>query len=240
MAALKTLSLIPDQTVTHYVLDQWLTLTPEIRNAALNIFLSDPDRVRLLLDALDEGKISQSSVNFSQSVRLMTQSDEKLRSRARAMFAKNDETKVNKAYQQALQLKGNEVAGKTVYAKNCALCHQVKGAQGISFGPDLGTVHSWQPDAIMAHILDPNLSISVGYDLWKVELNNGELEQGIISSETSTALTLKKSPGVEKIINRQSIKSLTTLNMSAMPTGLEKQISQQEMADLLAFLRQNK
>jgi hypothetical protein len=36
------------------------------------------------------------------------------------------------------------------------------------------------------------------------------------------------------------IKSLKALNMSSMPTGLEKQINKQQMADLLAFLRQNK
>ncbi len=30
------------------------------------------------------------------------------------------------------------------------------------------------------------------------------------------------------------------MNMSIMPTGLEKQISEQQMADLLAFLKQNK
>ena len=30
------------------------------------------------------------------------------------------------------------------------------------------------------------------------------------------------------------------MNMSIMPDGLEKQISEQQMADLLAFLKQNK
>jgi putative heme-binding domain-containing protein len=45
---------------------------------------------------------------------------------------------------------------------------------------------------------------------------------------------------MEKTINRNDIKSLKALNMSIMPTGLDKQIDQQQMADLLAFLKQNK
>ena len=92
----------------------------------------------------------------------------------------------------------------------------------------------------MANTLAPNLSISSGFDLWSVELINGESMQGIIASETPGALTLRNTGALDKTINRRDIKSLKALNMSIMPTGLEKQISQQHMADLLAFLKQNK
>ncbi|MEK6479371.1 PVC-type heme-binding CxxCH protein [Catalinimonas sp. 4WD22] len=239
IAALDALSLIPDKTVSQLVLERWSTLTPEVRTAAVNTFLSDSKRVPLLLDALDQEKISTSSLTFRQKVRLMTQSDENLRARARSMFAANGQSKVTQKYQKSLTLEGDGVEGKKVYLKNCALCHQFKGELGVKYGPDLGTVHSWQPEAIMSHILDPNISIAVGYDLWKVDLNRGESVQGIISSETQSAITLHTAPGVEKVINRQNIQNIKTLNMSAMPTGLEKQISQQEMADLLVFLRKN-
>jgi putative heme-binding domain-containing protein len=89
----------------------------------------------------------------------------------------------------------------------------------------------------MANILAPNLSIAAGYDLWAVELKNGETLQGIISSETSAAITLRTNPGVEKTINRQEIESLQVLDMSVMPV-LSSQINEEQMADLLAFLRQ--
>jgi putative heme-binding domain-containing protein len=111
---------------------------------------------------------------------------------------------------------------------------------GLSFGPDLGTIHNWTAEAIMANILAPNLSISSGFDLWQVDMKNGESFQGIISSETTTAVTLKNAAQQVKTINRKDIKSLRALNMSAMTSGLEKQINQQQMADLIAFLRQNK
>jgi len=110
----------------------------------------------------------------------------------------------------------------------------------VRLGPDLGTIHNWSPDAIMAHILAPNLSIASGFDLWEVELKSGELIQGIIATETPSAITLVNSGIAEKTISRQDIKSLKALNMSAMPNGLEKQIDQQQMADLLAFLKENK
>jgi putative heme-binding domain-containing protein len=78
-----------------------------------------------------------------------------------------------------------------------------------------------------------------GYDLWEISLNNGESLQGIIAAETSSAITIKNIGNLEKIISRQDIKSLQSLSASAMPVGLEKNISKEAMADLIAFLRQN-
>lgn len=110
-------------------------------------------------------------------------------------------------------------------------------AEGMEFGPDLATLKSRRPASILADILDPNLSIADGYDLWTVELKTGEVVQGVISAETSTALTLRNAGGQENTIARQDIQSLKALGISAMPAGLEKQISLQEMADLLAYIR---
>jgi cytochrome c5 len=148
LAALKTLSLIPGLTVSQYILKQWPVLTPEIRDAAISTFLSSPDRVSYLLDAIDSGRIHKSSFSFIQGVQLMTGGDDKLRKRARSIFAHNDAAKVNKEYQQALKLKGDQLKGKTVFIENCALCHQVKGQIGVPFGPDLGTVSKWQPKVL--------------------------------------------------------------------------------------------
>jgi putative heme-binding domain-containing protein len=92
----------------------------------------------------------------------------------------------------------------------------------------------------MSDILDPNLSIADGYDLWIVELKNRESLQGIILTETPNAIALRNAAGLETTIARQDIQQLKALGMSAMPTGLEKQISHQDMADLLAYIRQVK
>lgn len=238
LAALNTLSLIPGREVSDYVLACWEKLTPEIRNAAINTFLASEERVASLLNAIDSGTVQKASVSFYHSVRLMTQRDQKLRSRARSMFAANDEEKVNKDFQQALALTGDGMKGKTVYEKNCSMCHQMRGSMGFSFGPDLGTISNWQTEGILANIVSPNLSIAAGYELWQVEMVNGESLQGVISSETPAAISIKNAGTAERMINRQDIKSLKTVSISGMPSGLAKNISQQEMADLLAFLRQ--
>ncbi|HNT19906.1 MAG TPA: c-type cytochrome [Saprospiraceae bacterium] len=237
-AALKNLGLIPGHAFTNLVLQEWATLTPELRTEAVAAFMGKPERINHLLNAIDSGRIQKSSIVFYQRVQLMTQPDEKIRTRARALFAENQEDQVTRAYRPALQIKGDASKGKAVYVQNCVICHQVRGALGVSFGPDLGTIHSWPPEGIMANILSPNLSIAAGFDLWEVELDQGEMVQGLITSETPGAITLKNAEGKQTTINRQDIISLKTLNISAMPAGWEKTINHQQMADLLAFLRQ--
>lgn len=242
VAALQTLSLIPSNGVCEYLVQQWPALTNDVREEAVGVFLTSPDRMKLLIDALEAGKIPGSSVSFTRSVRLMQVNDDSLRKRARTFFTKNQQQakEINKAYQVSLDLKGDPEKGKQVYLQNCAICHQVRGKFGVStFGPDLGTIHNWKKEDIMANVIDPGLSISAGYELWEAELNNGEFVQGIITSETPTAITLKNNGKPDITINRQEIKSLKSLNISAMPSGLEKNIDKQAMADLLAFLRQN-
>ncbi|MEP7374310.1 MAG: PVC-type heme-binding CxxCH protein [Chitinophagaceae bacterium] len=241
LAALQTLSLVKGTAISDYLIQQWSLLSPAIHDAAINSFLHDSARIALLIDALEKDKIKPEQVGFSNSVQLMMNRNENLRSRARAMFTKSerDAKKINKEYQDALDLNGEPEKGKAVYTQNCAICHQVRGKMGVAIGPDLGTIHNWTKENIMANVLNPNLSISSGFGLWDVKLNNGETVQGIIASETSTAITLRNNGMQDKTVNRQDIKSLQAINISAMPSGLEKKINQQQMADLLAFLRQN-
>jgi putative membrane-bound dehydrogenase-like protein len=242
VAALQTLGTIPDTTASVYLLQQWINLTPEVQDEAMNTFLTDTSRIALLLNAIENNRVQPATVGWHRSVRLMSQSNLRLREKARRLLTKTDEEgeKVNREYRQALSLKGNPDAGKKVFLVNCSSCHQVRGTMGVSFGPDLGTVHNWSADAILANILAPDLSISSGFDLWEATLKNGEMIQGIVASESATAITLKSAGSQSRAINRSDIQSLKALNMSSMPAGLEKQINPQQMADLLAYLRQNK
>jgi putative heme-binding domain-containing protein len=191
----------------------------------------------MLLDALESKEVPVAAIGWQHRVRLMNNSKEELRERAREILTKDVGEEVNRKYQQALKLDGDPIKGKLVYMKNCALCHQFRWEEGVSFGPDLGTVHNWLSKDLMANILDPNLSIAPGFDLWEVTMKDGEKVQGMIMSETSAAISLRISPGTENTINRQDIKSIRGLNMSLMP-GMAGQIDQQQMADLLAFLRE--
>jgi putative heme-binding domain-containing protein len=238
LAALATLGVIPGEEITKYLLQQWSALSPNARTEAINTFIGKAPRVKLLLDAIESGTVNLSEISWQQSVRLRSGGEYMMR--ARTLFDRQDAKRkdVIEKYQAALSLKGNKEKGLAVYQLNCSMCHQVRSNMGRAFGPDLGTVHAWSSSDIMTNILDPNKSIAHGYDMWSVTLNNGKIAQGIISSETPTAITLSTPDGHITNIARQDIAALKNLGMSAMPNDLETKIDKQQMADLLAFLRQ--
>ena len=241
LAAFRTLSKSQGNSFSQLVLDRWDSFTPELRDAAISAMMMNGERIAVLLGALEDGVIQKATIGWRRSVGLMANKDETLRLRARAILTRpeGESEKIIATYQPALELSGTIQAGATVFQKNCAICHQMGEDQGIAFGPDLSSLKNRRAASIMSDILNPNLSIADGYDLWEVELQNGELHQGLISSETPTAINLRNAGGIDKSISRANIKTLKLVEMSAMPTGLEQSISLQEMADLLAYIRKS-
>jgi putative heme-binding domain-containing protein len=237
VAAVQALGSLEGVGVSKELLSKWETFTPEAREVAVETFLTEGERVKLLLDALETKKVSISLIDYRRRVRLMNHTNVALRNRARTLLTKNEGEEVTRQFQQALTRRGTPEQGKTVYQQNCGQCHQLRGKNGVSFGPDLGTVHNWLPKDILVNILEPERAIAQGYDLWELSLSDGTRVQGMILSETSAAIGLRISPGIEKVINRQEIKEIKSLPMSLMP-ALGSQISLQEMTDLIAYIKQ--
>lgn len=240
LGALEALSRIEGVAVARFLLDDWPELTPKVRGQAVDLLLQTPDRIALLLDALEAGRVQSASLGWRRSVRLMTQADESLRKRARALLAPKDGARqeVVQSYQEALMLNGSAQAGERVYQSQCAVCHKMGDNRGHAFGPDLASLGNRQAGNLLVDILDPNRSIADGYDLWAVSLKEGGSVQGVIAAETSSAITLRQMAGQESVISRQAISSMTLMPISAMPESLESSINKQQMADLLAFIRQ--
>lgn len=239
LAALNTIAAVPGPGVSEFVVKKWGSLTPEVRNTAINTFMAEEKRITLLLDAVEQGTIDASSIGWPRSVGLMAHPNSSVKRRARSLLTKKEDGRqeIVKRYTPALNLKGDAERGKLVFSKNCAACHQIGGRDGTPYGPDLGTIRNRRPESIMGDILNPNLSIADGFDIWTIELVTGETIQGLIATETPSALTVRNYGGQETVVGRSNIKSLKALGMSVMPAGLESEISVNEMADLLQFLK---
>ncbi len=235
--ALRIYGKVPGTEVAEYILDNWQFMTPRVREVALDAFMSEPDRIELLLAAIEKNEILKSSLGWQRTVQLNSNGDEKLREKARKLLTQDAGREITEQYQESLKLSGDVLNGFEVFKTNCSTCHQVRGRNGVSFGPDLGTVHNWLPKDLLAGILEPGSAIAPGFDLWEIELNSGEKLQGMIISETSSAISLKISPEFEKTVNRQDINEIKSMNgMSPMP-GFGGQLDKQEVADLMSFLR---
>ncbi len=239
-AALSAMSAIPDSTVSIFLVEKWPNLTPGLREQAIGTFLGNPARIAILLDALEKGIIDPSVISWPRQVGLMANGNETLRLKARRLLSGggSSEQEAIKAYQDALTLTGNAENGRAIFAQHCAICHQIGGKNGVLYGPDLATIRNRRPESVMADILNPNLSIADGYDIWNIELKSGETLQGLIASETPSAITIRNYGGIENTISRNDIQALTAMGTSVMTAGFDQLIDKQQMADLLSFLRE--
>jgi putative heme-binding domain-containing protein len=140
---------------------------------------------------------------------------------------------------ELLKRRGDAVRGAEVFARkdvNCMSCHKVNG-QGTDLGPGLSEIgDKLGKDAIYEAILEPSAGISFGYEAWHVELNNGDDADGIIVSETQDELTLKDARAVATKFKKSDIKSRRQLKTSLMPTGLQQNMSTQDLVDLVEYL----
>ena len=146
------------------------------------------------------------------------------------------ETRSIAIYRSAVQLAGDREKGRDVFARACATCHQAEG-RGINVGPDLATVASRSPEDLLTHILDPNREVAPNFVNYNVAMQDGRVVSGIIADESAAAITLKRAEGATDSIARDRIETISSTGISLMPEGLEKGLSAQDLANLIAFVK---
>ena len=138
-----------------------------------------------------------------------------------------------------VKLKGDAIKGKELFAKvgTCANCHIVNGA-GKDVGPNLSEIgKKLSADALYESILYPSAGISHNYETWVLETKAGEVVQGLMVSETPQQVILKEATALTKTFARADIESLTKSPISLMPADLTKNLSSQDLADVVGYLQ---
>jgi putative heme-binding domain-containing protein len=222
-----------------FLLAHWRSMTPAIRSEAGNAVISDPERFQLLLAAIDSGEVQPWSLPLRQRIQMQMNRDPALRERARALLAAKagNRDEVVKRYRAVIDsAAGNPAQGRAVFEKICSKCHRMNNV-GAEVGPDLATVRNRTPDSLLADILIPSRSIAQMYEAYVVETVSGVMLEGVIGEQTSTTITLVHEQGKKDVVPRSEIKQMYVSNLSAMPEDLDKEISPNQMADLIAYLR---
>jgi putative membrane-bound dehydrogenase-like protein len=237
-AALAALGKTTSSQFPAKLLASWKAYTPSIRGQILDLSFSRESWLRQFLAAVEKKEISAGEIDAPHRQRLLNHKSEWVQQQARFVFvdATNlDRQKVIKEYSSALSLKADANRGRAVFAKTCSICHKLENT-GHEVGPDLTTVANKTPAYLLQEILDPNLNVDSRYIEYRVETKNGRSFTGLLASESSTSITLKAQEAKTQTLLRSEIEELSSNGKSLMPEGLEKDISKQDMADLLAYL----
>jgi putative membrane-bound dehydrogenase-like protein len=225
------------------LLSRFPTLSPASRSTALKVLLSRTESTRLLLNAIEKGQIGFTELTLNQKQSLASNSDQEISARAKKLLAAGgglpsaDRQKVIEELHDLLKKTGNAGLGKEMFKKHCSACHQHSG-EGNRVGPDLTGMNVHPKEELLVHILDPNRSVEGNFRLYKVVTLDGKQLEGMLLSETNTSIELIDPQAKKSVILRDDIETLTASNKSLMPEGFEKQMTPEEMSNLLEFLTQ--
>ncbi len=231
-----------DPALAAKVLEGWSDLAVATRRDLLSAMASSRVLAGPLIDCLEQGRIRPSELDAASWEALGRLADPPSKQRAStllARFAPAPRSDVIARYRPALGLAGDDGRGAAVFAKNCQTCHERQG-QGHRVGPDLSGVAGRAPEALLTDILDPNREVAPDYVALTLATRQGIVTSGLLADETGTTIKLRRAEGIEETILRSEIDELRSTGRSLMPEGLEQTINPQEMADLIAFLRQGK
>jgi len=241
LAAVKAAAPAEEPRVAEVLLANWPSFTPSVQTAVIDTLFGRQNRLPALLDAIASGTVPVSALEPIRRVQLLENPDAAIRQRAEAVLAgqgvRKDRQEVLARYLAALAQPRDAVHGKEVYTKQCAKCHQVQG-QGYVVGPDLSSTTRRTDEMLVSDVLDPSNQITVGFNNYTLVTDDGKIFTGVLAAETATSVTLRREQGAEDTLLRKNLEEMAASSISMMPENLEKEVSPQDVADLIAYLRE--
>ena len=218
----------------------WPSYSPAVRGDVVQAMLGRASRLAALLDAIEAGRVAPGHVPASRRTLLLRHADATIRSRATKLFGDavggGGRKEVIEQYRPALGLAGDAAGGRKVFEERCATCHRA-GDLGHELGPNLATIRSWSAEQLLVNTLDPNREVAPEFVEYVVELVDGRTVSGVITAETAAGVTLAQPGGARETVLRRDVRRLSGSGLSVMPEGLESELTAQDLADLLTFLR---
>ncbi|MBX9792637.1 MAG: HEAT repeat domain-containing protein [Pirellulales bacterium] len=235
-AAVGALLRIPAAASADVLLEHWTSLGPATRQLALDALLSRDAWIPKLLDALEQGTIPSAQLDAARRERLIQHPDTELAARAVAVLQQGntDRQSIVSEYQDVLSLPGDRLRGREVFAKRCSICHRLEEA-GHAVGPELAVYAVKPPQALLIAVLDPNQAVDNRYASYTAVTTDGLTVTGILTNESGGSITLSQQEGKRADILRSDIDQLQATGKSLMPEGLERDLTRQDLADLIAY-----
>lgn len=207
---------------------------------------TDADLGRALIAALLQSEAA-TSIAPDELAGILRKYPDEVRAAAQPLYAKLG---IDPAAQQArlteltpLLEAGDANVGRNVFfgkKANCSACHAVAG-EGGRIGPHLTTIGaSRSPKDLLEAIVFPSASFVNGYRPYVIATDDGKVVQGVISAETTDAITLRTQDLQEIRVRRDAIDEQREGTTSIMPKGLDTQLTPDELRHLLAYLQSRK
>ncbi|MFN9986987.1 MAG: c-type cytochrome, partial [Pirellula sp.] len=231
-----------DPSITVWILDRWDGATPTLRSEMFQALRGRPERMAAWLDRVEQGGASLNTLDATQ-LQSLRQIEGELQPRIHKLLEGRTNTNRQQVIDRyAVALSQSDLAsvdmvrGKQLFSQHCAACHRVDGV-GSAVGPDISDSRTQLPMQLLVSILDPNRAIDNNYFRITVRMTDGAIHDGIVVEESSQHLTLRNQNNPAMVFSKLEIDTIKSSGVSLMPEGIEAQIDETLMVDLIGYIK---
>ncbi len=218
-----------------------------LRQKLMDEYVSEADKTKVALDMARDAEGGKILVGLAADKKLsdalrksvgeviFQNPDQSVRTMASDYFVRPGVEKTV-SLKQIASLTGNGPAGLAVFKTNCATCHK-HGSLGAEIGPELTKIHEkFDKNGLLDAIINPSAGLAFGYEPWLVTTKNGQTYYGFLISDGAQAVVMKDAAGQKHTISTATIASRKQYTTSLMPDPVSMGITEQQLADLVAYL----
>jgi len=142
--------------------------------------------------------------------------------------------------QSILRLEGDAREGRKMFFSSasvqCKSCHKI-GSEGGNVGPELSRIgKKLDRRQLLQAIAEPSKDIDPKFLTYLVETSDGLVFRGLLSSRNDVQVVLIDPQGKLRRISQENIDFMAPQQTSLMPDLMLKDMTAQQVADLLAYL----
>ncbi|RKY22192.1 MAG: hypothetical protein DRQ55_01805 [Planctomycetota bacterium] len=214
---------------------------PDDRDDAALALAEDADGGMVVVDLARQGVLDEELLASVGEV-IFAHPDPAVRALAHGLFPRPGGLTPLPPLEELLSMAGDPSRGRALFLSQrtqCNSCHRMAG-RGTDVGPDLTDVSAkLDGEALLDAILNPSAGIAHGYDGWLISTADGRRMTGFVLAD-GEQLLFKDSSGKRHVLSADEVVDRYPLSLSIMPEGVALGLEPQELADLMAFLREDR
>lgn len=241
--ALTALQRYDDPEVAPAVLAAYPGMADDLRSLAQSLLVCRRGWATQFVEAVDRGSIDRQTIPIETVQRLLLHQDEQLQALVRKHWGDVKSSTPAELHREIERLAavvrngaGVPKQGQLLFQKQCAKCHVLFG-EGGKVGPDLTAYNRDDLQTILLSIVHPSAEIREGYTTYVVLTRDGRTLAGCLADQDANVVVLRGDDGKDVPIPRTEIEIIDAQKTSLMPEGLLKACNDQQVRDLLAYLR---
>lgn len=146
--------------------------------------------------------------------------------------------------QRVLKLSGNATRGRILFLNTqgiqCKNCHQV-GSEGKAVGPSVEDIAKrLDRHSVLESIVRPSEKIDAKYASYVIETVRGQVYSGIVKQRDAEKIVIVDVQGKQTIIQNDQLDFIERQDKSLMPDLQVKDLTAQQAADLVEFIKSSR